>query len=140
VARLSSPPTAHPDEVAEVAASRTLTRSFYFAWQGVRQAWRQEKNFRLEAAISLAALALGSYLDVGLVSLALIILCCVLVLTFELLNTALEATIDLFTPDYHPLAKIAKDAAAAAVLLACLGAALIGLLLLGPPLWQRLVG
>jgi len=114
-----------------------LGRAFYFAWQGLRYAWRSEKNFRLEVFIGLGALTLGAYLDVDL---APIVLCCVLVLTLELFNTAIETTTDLLSPDYHPLAKIAKDTAAAAVLIASLGAALVGLLLLGSPLWQRLSG
>jgi len=133
MARLSPPPAAHPDLVAV----SPLGRAFYFAWQGLRYAWRSEKNFRLEVFIGLGALTLGAYLDVDL---APIVLCCVLVLTLELFNTAIETTTDLLSPDYHPLAKIAKDTAAAAVLIASLGAALVGLLLLGSPLWQRLSG
>ena len=54
------------------------------------------------------------------------------------MNTAIEAVIDLAAPKPHPLAKIAKDVAAAAVLVGACGAALIGLLILGPPLWQKL--
>lgn len=103
----------------------------------MRQAWRQEKNFRLEVFIGLGAILLGLYLEVSLVP---IILCCALVLTLELLNTAIEATIDLLAPGVHPLAKTAKDAAAAAVLVAAAGAVLVGLLHLGPPLWHRLFG
>jgi diacylglycerol kinase len=57
----------------------------------------------------------------------------------EFMNTALEALVDLASPDYHPLAKVAKDVAAAAVLVGALGAVLIGLLILGPPLWQKIV-
>jgi len=55
----------------------------------------------------------------------------------EFINTALEALVDIAAPDYHPLAKVAKDVAAAAVLVGALGAILIGLLLLGPPLWEE---
>jgi len=112
-------------------------RALYFAWQGLRYAWRSEKNFRLEILIGFSALALGAYLGVDLVP---IILSCVVVLTLELLNGAIESTIDLLAPGYHPLAKTAKDSAAAAVLIASLGAAIVGLLLLGPPLWHRLIG
>lgn len=135
MARFSPPSAANPNAVAKTTPQ--LGRAFYFAWQGLRYAWLSEKNFRLEVLIGLAALALGAYLGVDLVP---IILCCVLVLTLELLNTAIEASIDLLAPGYHPLAKTAKDVAAAAVLLASVGAALVGLLLLGPPLWQRVVG
>lgn len=142
MARLSPPPAAHSEPVDEAVSPRTLAparlrRAFRFAWQGVRQAWRQEKNFRLEVFIGLGAILLGLYLEVSLVP---IILCCALVLTLELLNTAIEATIDLLAPGVHPLAKTAKDAAAAAVLVAAAGAVLVGLLHLGPPLWHRLFG
>ena len=58
----------------------------------------------------------------------------------EFANTSLEAVVDLVSPDYHPLAKAAKDEAAAAVLVGALGAVIIGLLILGPPLWARLFG
>lgn len=68
--------------------------------------------------------------------LAPIVLCCALVLSLELVNTALEAVVDLVSPQVHPLAKVAKDAAAAAVLVASIGAALVGLVVLGPALWR----
>lgn len=58
-----------------------------------------------------------------------------LVLALEAVNTAVEATIDLVSPQYHPLAKIAKDAAAGALLLAALGSLVIALIIFGPRLW-----
>jgi diacylglycerol kinase len=58
------------------------------------------------------------------------------VLVTELMNTAIERTVDLATPDVHPLAKAAKDTAAGAVLVAALFAAAIGFIILGPPLWK----
>jgi len=63
-----------------------------------------------------------------------------LVWTAEFLNTALEAVVDLASPQQHPLARIGKDVGAAAVLIAALIAVLTGLLILGPPLWMRLFG
>jgi diacylglycerol kinase len=56
----------------------------------------------------------------------------------EFMNTALEALVDMSTEEFHPLAKIAKDVAAAAVLVGAVGAVLVGLLILGPPLFQKL--
>jgi diacylglycerol kinase len=56
----------------------------------------------------------------------------------EFFNTAIEAVVDMTMPTPHPLAKAAKDVAAAAVLVAAVGSILIGLLILAPPLWQRL--
>jgi diacylglycerol kinase len=58
----------------------------------------------------------------------------------EFMNTALEAVVDMAMPGLHPLAKVAKDIAAAAVLVGAIGAVLIGLLILGPPLWARFFG
>jgi diacylglycerol kinase len=62
-----------------------------------------------------------------------------MVFTAEFLNTAIEAVVDLASPQKHPLAKVGKDVGAAAVLIAALAAVLVGLLILGPPLWARLV-
>ena len=61
-----------------------------------------------------------------------VLLCCALVLTLELVNTALEALVDLVSPTYHPLARIAKDAAAGAVLIAGVGS-----LAVGAAVWSR---
>ena len=71
---------------------------------------------------------------------AVIILTMMAVWMAEFMNTAIEAVVDLTMPQPHPLAKVAKDVAAAAVLIGALGAVLIGLLLLGPPLLARLQG
>ncbi|WP_291427079.1 diacylglycerol kinase family protein, partial [Deinococcus sp.] len=72
--------------------------------------------------------------------LAPIMLCCTLVLSLEIVNTALEALTDLASPEIHPLAKVAKDAGAGAVLIASCGALLVGLVVLGPPLWGAVSG
>ena len=110
-----------------------LRRSFGFAWMGVAQTWRTEQNFRIEVAAGALALVLGTVLQADLVP---IILCCLVVLSLEIMNSALESAINLVSPEFHPLAKRAKDAAAGAVLLAAAGSALVGLLVLGPPLWR----
>ena len=62
-----------------------------------------------------------------------------MVLGAEFVNTAIEAVVDLASPDKHPLAKIGKDVGAAAVLVSALAAVLVGLLILGPPLWEKCV-
>ena len=83
----------------------------------------------------MAALALAAALGVSLLP---ILFACALVLALELLNSALEAALDLVSPDPHPLAERAKDAGAGAVLVASALALLVGLVHLGPPLWARL--
>ncbi len=70
---------------------------------------------------------------------AMLVLTTAMVFAAEFMNTAIEAVVDLASPDKHPLAKIGKDVGAAAVLVAALAAILIGLLILGPPLWAKLI-
>jgi diacylglycerol kinase len=62
-----------------------------------------------------------------------------MVFTAEFINTAIEAVVDLATHEEHPLAKVSKDVGAAAVLIAALAAVLVGLLILGPPLWAKIM-
>jgi len=69
----------------------------------------------------------------------MLVLTTAMVFAAEFMNTAIEAVVDLASPDKHPLAKIGKDVGAAAVLVAALAAILIGLLILGPPLWLKLI-
>lgn len=112
-----------------------ILRSFAYALQGLAHAWRVQRNFRLEVYLGLLALLLALGLGVDPVP---VLLLTALVLSLELVNTALEALTDLASPVYHPLAKQAKDTAAAAVLLASLLALLVGLRLFLPPLFRHL--
>ena len=107
-------------------------RSAGFAWAGIAHSYRTQPNFRIETWAAVLALALTVWLRAPLAPIAL---ACALVLALELVNTAVEAVVDLVSPEPHPLAGVAKDAAAAAVLLASLGAVVVGLAVLGPPLW-----
>ena len=86
----------------------------------------------------MAVTALGLWLGLGRLEWAVIVLAVGLVWMAEFVNTALEAVVDLASPDLHPLAKIGKDVAAAAVLVGAITAVVVGLLVLGPALWLRL--
>ena len=121
----------------KVLSKTRLVKSFGFAWAGLSYAWRKEPNFRIEIFIGMAALGLALWLGVSPVP---ILLCCALVLALELINSALEAAIDLVSPELHPLAKLTKDAAAGAVLLTAIIATMVGLWTLGPALWHKLSG
>lgn len=112
-----------------------LRLSFGFAGRGLQRTWLEQENFRIEVSIGLAALLLAWWLQVSAVP---VLLSIALVLSLELMNTALEAVVDMASPDYHPLAEQAKDVAAAAVLLASLVTVMVGLLHLGPALWRAL--
>lgn len=127
--RLPPPPRENPRPMKGILAS------FAYALQGLFHAWREQRNLRIQALLALLALALTLWLERDPVP---ILLVSVLVLSLELMNTALEALTDLASPTYHPLAKRAKDTAAASVLLASLFALLVGALYLLPPLFKRL--
>lgn len=81
---------------------------------------------------------LGFWLQIPPHDWAVLVLAIAMVFTAEFINTAIEAVVDLASPQKHPLAKVGKDVGAGAVLVAALAGVLIGLLILGPPLWARL--
>ncbi|MGI9008749.1 MAG: diacylglycerol kinase family protein [Streptosporangiaceae bacterium] len=93
-------------------------RSFTFAGHGVWYTVRTQRNMRVHLGAAAAAVTAGAVVRIGAVQWACVTLAIGLVLVTETLNTVIEAMIDLQGPRYHPLAKIAKDAAAGAVLLA----------------------
>ncbi len=115
-------------------------KSFQYAFEGWWYVLRTQHNTWIHAVITIIILALGFWLNISLQSWAIIILAMMAVWMAEFMNTAIEAVVDMTMPEPHPLAKIAKDVAAAAVLVGAIGSVLIGLLLLGPPLYERLIG
>jgi len=117
---------------------RSLFRSFYFAFAGIRYLFRTQRNARLELLIGLAVCALALWLRIDAVRSSILVLATCAVLILEALNTAIEAVVDLASPEHHRLAKISKDVSAAAVLIAAIGAAIVGLLILGPALASKL--
>jgi diacylglycerol kinase len=117
-----------------------IIRSFKFAFAGVGYLFRTQRNARIELVIGIGVCALGGWLRIHRTEWAVIILTITLVLILEGLNTAVEATIDLASPKLHPLAKAAKDLAAGMVLIAAFASIGVGLLILGPPLWEKLFG
>jgi diacylglycerol kinase len=120
-----------------VFSSRVL-RSFRFAFAGAAYLFRTQRNARIHAAFAVAACIFSAWLRISREDWAIIILTIALVLILEGLNTAIEAAVDLASPAYHDLAKTAKDVSAAMVLIAAVASVVIGLLILGPPLWYKL--
>ena len=82
--------------------------------------------------------ALGAWLDIDRGEWVAVVLCCALVISLECMNTAVEAVVDLASPDIHPLAKRAKDCAAGAVLISAVGAAVVGCVVFLPRLADML--
>lgn len=114
--------------------NRSFCERLQFAFDGVAAAWRREKSFRSQLVVAALVVMVLLYLQVALLWWAIIGLLIVLVLTTELLNSAFEALIDHLHPDQHPEIRVIKDMAAGAVLLASIGALLIGGLLLAATL------
>lgn len=114
-----------------------LSSSFRCAFAGIAHVLRSQRNARIHLGVTAAVALLGWWLRLTYTEWAIIALTVAVVLVAEMLNTAAEAAIDLVTDHYHPLAKVAKDVAAGAVLTAAIIAVIVGLLVLGPHLIQR---
>lgn len=127
----------------ETDRSLTFTgriRSFGYALTGITDMLRTQQNAWIHAAATCAVTTLGLLLGLSRTEWTLIVLAIVSVWTAEALNTAIELLTDIVAPDFHPLAARAKDVAAGAVLIASLGATTIGVLVLGPRLFERAFG
>jgi undecaprenol kinase len=104
--------------------------AFGYAVAGLATAWRTQRNVRIHAGCAVLAVIAGALVRLPPLGWGVLLLAIALVLVAELLNTALEAVVDLLSPDDHPLAKAAKDIAAAAVLVAAAGAVAAGIALI----------
>jgi diacylglycerol kinase (ATP) len=119
--------------------AKDLPTSFLYAGKGLKYAFSTQRNFRVHVVFTLVALALGFLLELNKSDLAIMTLTATSVLLVELLNTAIESVVDLaIGKRFHPLAQIAKDCSAGAVLVASISSLLIAILLLFPPLLKTL--
>jgi len=116
----------------------SLLDSFRYAFEGLGYVLRAERNARVHLAISVVVVILSTWLGLTAIEWVFIIMAIALVFAGEMLNTVVELIVDIVTPDQNSLAKHAKDLAAGAVLIAAIAAAVTGLIVLGPPLWERL--
>jgi diacylglycerol kinase len=150
-------PTASPAEAADAAIAEhaalvdaaepflsvpprpTFLRSFVYAGRGLWHALRTQRNMRVHFAAAILALALGVVLRISAVEFAIVFVAIAGVLVAEMFNTVTEALTDLATQDYHPLARVAKDVAAGAVLLSAILAVVIALFVYLPHLWPLLL-
>lgn len=114
----------------------SLWKSFGYAFAGLRHAVRTQRNLRIHLVIALFVFFLGLFLPLEFRDWAILTITIGAVITGELINTVVETVVDLASPEYHDLAKIAKDVAAGTVLVMAVTAVAVGLLILGPPLWQ----
>ena len=106
----------------------SFIRSFGYAIEGFVTAVKTERNIKVMLAAGACAIVAGLVVQLDALSWAIVLLCCGVVISAELVNTAIETTIDLVSPEFHPLAGRAKDIAAAAVWVLATIVAIVGII------------
>lgn len=116
-----------------------LIASFGYAFHGLWYTLRTQRNMRIHLGAAILVTIAGVLLHISALEFALLYIAIANVIVAEMFNTVCEICIDLAKPEYHPLAGIAKDVAAGAVLLSAILAIVVGLFVLGPHLWVLLL-
>jgi diacylglycerol kinase len=119
---------------------RARLAAFRYAFSGLWYVIKTQRNAWIHAVASALVILLAWLLQLPLRDWAVLLLAIGLVWTAEIVNTGLEALVDLATKEAHPLAKVGKDVGAAAVLIAAITSAVAGIIILGPPLITYLLG
>lgn len=117
----------------------TLLRSFFLAFSGVFHSIRHERNMRIHCAAAILVILCGFYFHLSAIEWMFILFAIGGVMSLELMNTAIERTVDLVTKEYHPLAKKAKDIAAGAVIVYAILSVIIGCIIFLPKLFQNVM-
>ena len=107
---------------------KKLVKSFKYAFEGLRHCVRYGRNFKLHILAKVLVIGAAFWFRVSMLSMALLLVAITLVIAAEMINTAIENAVDLFTDKSHPLAKTAKDAAAGAVLVTAVCAVCMGII------------
>lgn len=118
-----------------LSKGKKFLRSFKFAINGLRLVYAKEFNFKIHFVFSIVAMASGFIFSISKMEWLVVVLLISGMFALEMMNTAIEKTVDLITEDYHPLAGQAKDIAAGAVLCYAGGAVIAGLIIFLPKLW-----
>jgi len=113
--------------------------AFGHAFRGWGYVLKTQQNAWIHSVFATVVVTVGLWLGLSPTHWAIIVLTIAMVFTAEFINTAIEAVVDLASPVHHPLAKVGKDVGAGAVLVAALAGIVIGLLIIGPPLWAKLL-
>ncbi|NRS47812.1 diacylglycerol kinase family protein [Brevibacillus sp. HB2.2] len=119
---------------------RRLTRSFTYALQGISYTVRTQRNMQIHVSAAIVVLAAAWWLQIPRSDVLLVLFSIGLVFSLELVNTSIEAVVDLASPEWHAKAKIAKDVGAGAVLVAAILSFIIGVIVFGQPLLQKVWG
>jgi diacylglycerol kinase len=113
-------------------------RSFGYAIRGIRLVIGSEANMKIHITVTLAVVICGFFFSISTTEWLLCLICFGLVLSSEMVNTAIENVVDLASPEQHPLAGKAKDIAAGAVLISAIFSAITGLIIFVPKGWYVL--
>lgn len=108
---------------------KRMRKSFGYAIKGIIELFAKEKNAQIHALAVILVTTLGFIVGISRYEWAIIVICFMVVIAAEGFNTSIEKVVDLVSPQYHPLARKAKDIAAGAVLITAIGAAIIGLII-----------
>jgi len=135
--QLTSTMKINPDQYG-LNVSPNRVQSLGYALAGWLYMLRYQKNTRIMSVSTIIIFVMALWLQVDFAGLAILVLTITTVWMAEFLNAAIEAVVNLASPGFHPMAKVAKDVAAAAVLLGAVASILVGLLILGPPLLHKL--
>lgn len=120
------------DERKSEKGIKKFINSFKYPISGLRYAYKNEQNLEVDIGIAVLVVILGFLFKISVSEWAILTITVGLVISFELINTALEAVVDLITDKYHPLAKVAKDTSAAAVLILAIVSIIEGLIIFLP--------
>ena len=111
---------------------RTLLKSFGYAVNGIRFALKEDQNIRIHLLAAVVVIGLSFFFHVNAFEMGILGVMILLVITTEMINTALEKTVDLITKEYREEAKIAKDVGAGMVLISAVGSVIVGVLIFAP--------
>ena len=114
-------------------------KSFGFAFKGIKTVFTSEANMKIHVFIAILVLICGVIFNLSVTEWVLCLGCFGLVISMEMINTALENLVDLVSPEHHPLAGKVKDMAAGAVLVAAIISSIIGLIIFLPKGWNMLM-
>lgn len=111
---------------------KNIINSFKYAFEGIFTALKTEKNMKIHVLIMILVIVMGTIFKINKIEWIICIIMFGFVISLELINTAIESTVDLITQEKHPKAKIAKDVSAGAVLISAITSVIVGLIIFVP--------
>ncbi len=117
---------------------KTFLQGVGYCLEGISHTFKNERNFRIEILLGILAVILSFLLKISILEWVIIVFMITLVLVLELVNTAFESMVDLYTQEYNKIAKATKDVIAGAVLVTCLFSLVIAFLIFVPKIMERM--